>query len=110
MVMYGSCDFTYIFEITGIRVMPNITLSIPREIYEKMKRHPEVKWSEVARRAIVEYLRKIEGEVSTEELLEELGEDFAKDLDAIDLGAAEKHYRRMREAEWKRHFTILASS
>ena len=42
--------------------MPNITLSIPPDLYKKMKEHPEIKWSEVARRAIAEYLAKIEAE------------------------------------------------
>lgn len=90
-------------------VMPNITLSIPEELYRRMKRHPEVKWSEVARRAIAEYLRRLEGVVSAEELLEELGEDFARDLDSLDLKKAEEHFKRMREAEWERLSTILTS-
>jgi predicted CopG family antitoxin len=32
--------------------MPNITLSIPEELYKKMKQMSDIKWSEVARRAI----------------------------------------------------------
>lgn len=90
--------------------MPNITLSIPEELYERMRRHPEVKWSEVARKAIAEYLRRLEGIVSAEELLKELGEEFAKDLDSISLERAGEHFRRVREAEWERLSTILASS
>jgi len=90
--------------------MPNITLSIPYEIYEKMKRHPEVKWSEVARRAIIDYLRRLECETTTDELLERLGEECAKELEEIDVRKAEEHYKRMREADWKRLSTILASS
>jgi len=42
--------------------MPNITLSVPPDLYRKMKKHPEIKWSEVARKAIAEYLAKIEAE------------------------------------------------
>lgn len=41
-------------------VMPNITLSIPEDVYKRMKKYGEVKWSEVARKAIVEYLRRLE--------------------------------------------------
>ncbi len=87
--------------------MPNITLSIPDEIYKKMKKYREVRWSEVARKAIVEYLRKLEGEfkMSTEELLEELGEEFAKDLSAISFEKAVEWYEKMRETEWRRFFT-----
>ena len=32
--------------------MPNVTLSVTKETYEKMKKYSEFKWSEVARNAI----------------------------------------------------------
>jgi len=65
--------------------MPNITLSIPKEVYEKMKKYKEVKWSEVARRAIVEYLEK------------------------LNIDDVIKSFEKMRELEWKRFFTTLAT-
>lgn len=34
--------------------MANITLSVPDNIYKKMRHFSEVKWSEVARKAIIE--------------------------------------------------------
>jgi len=40
--------------------MPNITLSLPDDLHRKMKRHPEVKWSEVVRRVISERIRDLE--------------------------------------------------
>ncbi|MHA1169293.1 MAG: hypothetical protein ACTSRU_15810 [Candidatus Hodarchaeales archaeon] len=40
--------------------MPNITLSIPDELHERIKNHPEIRWSEVARQAIKQYLDQIE--------------------------------------------------
>jgi hypothetical protein len=40
--------------------MPNITLSIPEEVFKIMSKHKEIRWSEVARQAIVKYSRKIE--------------------------------------------------
>ncbi|NPA62324.1 MAG: hypothetical protein GXN95_02085 [Methanococci archaeon] len=91
--------------------MPNITLSIPEEIYLKMKKHREIKWSEVARKAIIDYLRKIEEsyEISSEELLEELGEEFKKDIEETDLEVYEKGYKKMREEEWKRQSMIQTS-
>jgi len=85
--------------------MPNITLSIPPGVYKKMKKHKEVKWSEVARKAIIEYLEKLdEGalEVPGEQLLEELGEDFVKELKNIPDEKFEEYYEKAREAEWKR--------
>jgi len=38
--------------------IPNITLSIPEDVYKKMKEHSGIKWSEVVRKAIVDYLKK----------------------------------------------------
>ena len=32
--------------------MPNLTLSIPEELHEKMKKHSEIRWSEVVRKTI----------------------------------------------------------
>lgn len=39
--------------------MPNMTLSIPEDVYKIVKAHNEVRWSEIARRAIEEYAKKI---------------------------------------------------
>ena len=40
--------------------MVNITLSIPEDLKEDLKKHKEVNWSAVVRRAMEEHLRKIE--------------------------------------------------
>lgn len=40
--------------------MTNMTLSIPEELYKIMKKHSEIKWSEVARQAMWTQARKIE--------------------------------------------------
>ena len=85
--------------------MPDITLSIPESIYKKMKKHSGVKWSEVVRKAIVEYLEKLEEsrtEISTKELLNELDSEFKKSLNELDFEKAVKGYERMSDAEWKR--------
>ena len=37
-----------------------MTLSIPKELHEKMKTFSEIKWSEVARRAIEERISDLE--------------------------------------------------
>ncbi len=92
--------------------MPNITLSIPDNIYKKMKKYSEIRWSEVVRKAIVDYLKKLEEvrtEISTKELLKELGDDFKKSLDDLELEKAIECYKKMRDAEWRRTSTIQAS-
>ena len=40
--------------------MPNLTLSISIELHKAMKRHPEIRWSEVARKAIAKRLEDLE--------------------------------------------------
>lgn len=40
--------------------MPNITLSIPEELHNIIKKYTEIKWSEVARRAMWEQARKLQ--------------------------------------------------
>lgn len=40
--------------------MSNLTLAIPDDLKVKMKRFPEINWSEVARQAIAEKMRTLE--------------------------------------------------
>jgi hypothetical protein len=51
------CAYTYHTEVV---FMPNMTLSIPEELHEFVKKHNEINWSEIARRAMTEQARKIE--------------------------------------------------
>jgi len=90
--------------------MPEITLSIPEDVYKKMKEY-DVKWNEVLKDAIISYIRRLEKhrlEATTEELLAELGEDFMKELSEISFEEAISAYKKMREKEWKRLYTIQA--
>jgi len=40
-------------------IMANITLSVPDNVHKKMKHFSEVKWSEVARKAIIEKIEML---------------------------------------------------
>ncbi len=40
--------------------MTNMTLAIPDELHKTMKRYKDIKWSEVARKAMLEKARKLE--------------------------------------------------
>jgi len=40
--------------------MPNMTLSLPEQLHKKMKQHPELKWSDVARQAFEQKLKNLE--------------------------------------------------
>ncbi len=91
--------------------MPDITLSIPEELYKKMKEHRGIRWTEVMKKAIVDYVYRLEEgklEVTTEDLLEGLGSEFEKDLSEINFEEAVGLYEKMREKEWRRSYTIQA--
>lgn len=88
--------------------MTNITLSISDEVYARMKLHKEIRWSEVVRKAITEFISRLEErgyEMTTNDLLEELGDDFKKNLSDLSFEKAAKGYEKMRGAEWKRVYT-----
>ena len=76
----------------NIRVicMVNITLSVPMELFKEMKKHKELKWSEIARQAIK---RRLEELRAADKLLEhsELTEE-----DAERIGHEIKHEIRKR--------------
>jgi len=38
----------------------NVTFAVPEELHKIMRQHPEIKWSEIARKAMWEYARKLE--------------------------------------------------
>lgn len=40
--------------------MGNITLSLPDDLLRRMKKYKEIKWSEVARQRIIEYLNALD--------------------------------------------------
>jgi hypothetical protein len=92
--------------------MVNITVSIPEDLYRKMKKYSEVRWSEVVRKALADYIWRLEvverGIVPSERLAELLKES-SLDIGCISLEKALEHYERARELEWKRlQFTTQA--
>ena len=93
--------------------MVNITISIPQELSDKMKRYSEVKWSEVVRKALsnhVERLEIVEGGVVPMRKLAKKLKDSGVDVSSIDLDKAIEYYEEGRKLEWKRLSTIQTSS
>jgi len=71
--------------------MPNMTISIPKELYSAIKKHRQVRWSEVARKAMAEYAKKLE---VLDKLLErsELTEKDAVEIGTkVKAGIAKRH-------------------
>lgn len=85
--------------------MVNITVSISEGLYDKMKKYSEVKWSEVVRKALAEYIGRLEvmerGVVSSDDLARMLRES-GLDVSSIGLEKALDFYAKVRELEWKR--------
>jgi DUF438 domain-containing protein len=93
--------------------MVNITISVPEELHDKMKRYSEVKWSEVVRKALADYIERLEivegGVVSSEKLAAMLKESNV-DISCVDLEKAVEFYEKGRKLEWKRLSTTQTSS
>lgn len=71
--------------------MTNMTLAIPEELTKLMKKHKEIKWSEVAREALWDKAKKLE-------LMDKiLSKSKLTDDDALEIG------RKVNEAVAKRH-------
>ena len=74
--------------------MTNMTLAIPEDLHKVMRKHKEIKWSEVARQAMMNHAQKLDWMdkvLSNSELTEEDAErignkmkhDFAKRIKLI---------------------------
>lgn len=70
--------------------MPNVTLSIPKDLHLKMKTHSEIRWSEVVRKTIsdkIETLDLIDKLTSKSKLTEK---DVSLIANKVDKGVARK--------------------
>ncbi len=71
--------------------MPNMTLSIPEELHKKMKSMSDIRWSEIARRAIEQRMNDLEimNKITSKSKFTE--EDIKELSDKIKRGIAKKH-------------------
>ncbi|MBI4980714.1 hypothetical protein HZC30_04125 [Candidatus Woesearchaeota archaeon] len=66
--------------------MGNLTLAVPEKVHQEMRHFPEVKWSEVARRAIIdrlETLRLAESLAQKSKLTEKDVQEFGKKIKSL---------------------------
>ena len=92
--------------------MVNITISIPQELYDKMKKYSEVRWSEVVRKALIDYVGRleiVEGGVVPSKKLADMLKDSNLDVSCVDLEKAVEYYEKGRKQEWKRLSTTQTS-
>jgi hypothetical protein len=75
--------------------MPNMTLSLPVEIHEEMKKYPEIRWSEVARKAIMKKLIDLK---RLDELLKgsKLSDEDISKLDHLIKHGLARRYKRTK--------------
>lgn len=71
--------------------MSSMTLAIPADLRVKMKRFPEINWSEVARQAILQKTRQLE------QLNRLLSKSTLTEQDTVEIG------RQIKQRVWKRH-------
>jgi hypothetical protein len=93
--------------------MTNMTISIPSELCEKMKKHAEVKWSEVVRKSIADYINKMEiaqGGVVPSSILAAMLRDSNLEVSDITLDKATEQYEKSGDLEWKRLSTTQTGS
>ena len=76
----------------------NITLPISDDLSKKMKKYKGIKWNDVVKQSILDYIDMLEGgfEMTTKEILEEMGEDFKKSLDELSFEKALEGYEITR--------------
>ena len=70
-----------------------MTLSIPEDLHVFIKQHNEIRWSEIARRAMWDYAKRLE---ILDRIAEKskLTEKDVEELDRIIKKAVHKHYRK----------------
>lgn len=91
-----------------ILFMTNITFSISKDLHQKIRSHPEIKWSEIVRRSIREYLLKIEerNQMTTDQLEMVLGKDTLDIIENLDEETEVKFNERMKQMEQERLETL----
>lgn len=74
--------------------MTNMTLAVPEDLHEIMRKHNEIKWSEIARQALWDHARKLE-------LMDKLlAKSKLTEEDALEIG------RKINKGIAKRHGLI----
>lgn len=71
--------------------MPNVTVAVPEDLREAMRRHDEVNWSAVIRKAVQDHLRKL----AIADAIAQKSELTSEDVEELDRlvkkGVAKKH-------------------
>jgi hypothetical protein len=84
--------------------MTNITFSIDDDIHKKMKEHPEIKWTEILRQSIINYLKNVEeiDVISIKDFRERLDPEMLQKIEELDEQEEILFYKEVRKKEQER--------
>ena len=82
--------------------MAHITLSVPNEVYIEMKKHPEIKWSEVARQSIIEKTTALKGSISSKELFGLFSKETQESIKKMSEKEGIKFYKEIKKEGLRR--------
>ena len=82
--------------------MVHMTLNIPKDLHDRMRNHPEIKWSEVVRRSIAEYLLELADRVDGQDLAKLLKGDTLEAIEGLSREEIEEIYNQAVRLEWDR--------
>ncbi len=84
--------------------MTNITFSVDDDIHKKMKEHPEIKWTEILRQSIVNYLKNVEeiDVISIKDFRERLDPELLQKIEALEEQEEILFYKEAKKMEQER--------
>ncbi|KKK43962.1 hypothetical protein LCGC14_1052540 [marine sediment metagenome] len=84
--------------------MTNITFSVDGDLHKKMKEHPEIKWTEILRQSIVNYLKKVEeiDVLSIKDFKKRLDQETLRKIDELNDQDEIMFYEKSKKLEEER--------
>jgi len=84
--------------------MTNITFSVDDDLHKKMKAHPEIKWTEILRQSLVNYLKKLEeiDVLPIKDFRERLDLELLKQINELDEHEEILFYQKAKKMEEER--------
>jgi len=84
--------------------MTNITFSIDDDIHKKMKKHPEIKWTEILRQSIINYLKNVEeiDVISIKDFRERFDPELLQKIEELDEQEEILFYKEAKKMEQER--------
>ncbi len=84
--------------------MTNITFSVDDDIHKKMKQYPEIKWTEILRQSIADYLKKLEeiDVLTLKDFRKRLDPEILKKIDGLDEKDEILFYEKAKKMEEER--------